>query len=410
MKYKADADFLQNIFIKYAKVESNSVENTGKVPSSEGQIILGKIIIEDLKKLGINDVEQDKHGYVIARVKGNTSAPTVAFIAHLDTYHSTSGKDVIPIVHKNYDGKDIKLPKNGTVISVAEFPELKDKVGKTIITSSGDTLLGGDDKAGAAICMETAKFLMENKDFKHGDVCFVFTPDEEIGHGADLLDIKKLNAVCAYTLDGEGFNTITNETFCANFMTVHIKGRDIHPGYAKDKMISAIRVATTFISKLPVDARPETTEKRQGFIHPVKIDGGVNEVTIGALIRDFTVEGLHKFEAIAKKVADETMKAHPGSVITIEIKEQYRNMGFEIDKDPRIVKHAWQAMENCGITPEMGQARGGTDGARLSYRGLLTPDFPACFYSPHSIYEWVCFDEMIQVTAVIKEVINLWTK
>jgi len=410
MKHKIDSNYIQSIFIKYAEVESNSVEDTGKVPSSEGQLTLGKIIIEDLKKLGITDVEQDKNGYVVARVKGNTKAPTIAFIAHLDTYHGTNGKNVKPIVHKNYDGKSISLPKEGTVIKLEDFPELKEKVGKTIITSSGDTLLGADDKCGIAICMETAKFLMENKDFKHGDVCFAFTPDEEIGHGADLLDLKKLNAVGAYTLDSEGHSTLTNETFCANFMTVTIRGREIHPGYAKNKMINAVRVAATFIEKLPVDKRPETTEGRQGFIHPVKIDGGVTEAKLGCLIRDFKVEGLKELEDIAHKVANEVAQKYKGAEIKIDIKEQYRNMRYELDKDPRIVEYAITAMKNCGINPQLSQARGGTDGSRLSYRGLLTPDVPVGYYAFHSKCEWVCLEEMLQAANIVKEIISVWAK
>jgi len=410
MKHKIDSNYIQSIFIKYAEVESNSVEDAGKVPSSEGQIVLGKIIIEDLKKLGVTDVEQDSNGYVVARVKGNTKAPTIAFIAHLDTYHSTNGKNVKPIVHKNYDGKSIILPKEGTVIKVEDFPELKEKVGKTLITSSGDTLLGGDDKCGIAICMETAKFLIEDKEFKHGDVCFVFAPDEEIGHGASLLDLKKLNAVGAYTLDSEGHSTITNETFCANFMTVTITGRDIHPGYAKDKMVSAIRVAATFVEKLPTDKRPETTEGRQGFIHPVKVDASVTEAKIGCLLRDFKVEGLTVLEDIARGIADEVSTKYKGAEIKIETKAQYRNMRYELDKDPRIVEYAQEAMKNCGINPQFSQARGGTDGSQLSYRGLLTPDLPVGYYAFHSKCEWVCLEEMLQTADIIKEMIHVWTK
>ena len=410
MKHKIDANYLQSIFIKYAEVESNSVEDTGKVPSSEGQIVLGKIIVEDCKKLGITDVEQDKNGYVVARVKGNTKAPTIAFIAHLDTYHGTNGKNVKPIVHKNYDGKSISLPKEGTVIKLEDFPELKEHVGKTIITASGDTLLGGDDKNGIAICMETAKFMMENKDFKHGDVCFAFAPDEEIGHGASLLDLKKLNAVGAYTLDSEGHSTITNETFCANFMTVTITGRDIHPGYAKDKMVNAIRAAATFVEKLPMDKRPETTEDRQGFLHPIKVDADVTGAKIGLLVRDFKVEGLKVLEDIAHGVADEVATKYKGVEIKFDIKEQYRNMRYELDKDPRIVSYAQEAMKNCGINPKFSQARGGTDGSQLSYRGLLTPDLPVGYYAFHSKCEWICLEEMIQAADIVKEIISVWTK
>ena len=404
-----DRNYIKDIFVKYAKIHSrSSEENPGKTPSTPVQIEFGKVVVQDLKSLGITDVEQDANGYIVARIKGNTNAPTVAFISHLDTYHSTKGDGVVPIIHENYDGKDIKLPKEGTVIRLSDFPELAEKKGMTLITSSGDTLLGGDDKCGIAISMEVAKYLVSDKELKRGDVCFVFTPDEEIGHGAELLDLKKLNAVCAYTLDSEGFGTITNETFCANFMTVEVKGKDIHPGYAKNKMISAIRVAARFIEKLPMDKRPETTEERQGFLHPTKIEGGVTSATIGMLVRDFAVEGLDTLENIAKKVAEDTQKEFPGSEIIISVKKQYRNMGYELDKDPRVVAKAVKAMKAYGIDPKMSVARGGTDGSRLSYRGLLTPDIPAGFYAPHGKMEWVCLDEMCNSAKVLRYIITTW--
>lgn len=411
MKHKTDLNYMKDVFVKYVRVGSNSAENAGKVPSTEGQIELGKVIMGDFKKLGVTDATQDKNGYVIGRLPGNVKAPTVAFIAHLDTYPSTPGDNVVPIIHNNYNGRDITLPKDGTVIKVSDFPELREKEGKTIITSSGDTLLGGDDKCGIAICMEVAKFLLENKDFKHGDVAFVFTPDEEIGHGADLLDVKKLNAVCGYTLDGDSFGTIMNETFCADHLTVNIKGLDIHPGQAKDKMINSLRIAARFIEKLPMDARPETTEKRQGFLHPISITGEVSETKLGMLVRDFTVDGLKKFEAIAKKTADEVTKEFKGSSITMEIKEQYRNMKYELDKDPRVVNFAMQAMEECtGKKPHLDQARGGTDGSRLSYRGLLCPDIPNGMYAVHGKCEWVCLEEMGYNADVLKQLLSIWAK
>ncbi len=404
-----DKNYIKDMFVKYAKVHSRSSdENPGKTPSTPEQIEFGKIVVQDLKDLGVTDVEQDKNGYIIARLKGNTNAPAIAFISHLDTYHSTKGDGVMPIVHENYNGNDIKLPKEGTVIKVADFPELKDKKGKTLITSSGDTLLGGDDKCGIAISMEVAKYLVSDKDLKRGDVCFVFTPDEEIGHGAELLDLKKLNCVCAYTLDSEGYGTITNETFCANLMTVEIKGKDIHPGYAKDKMINAVRVASRFIEKLPMDKRPETTEERQGFLHPMKIEGGVTSVKISTLVRDFAVEGLKTLEETARKIAADTQKEFPGSEIIISIKDQYRNMRYELDKDKRVVDYAVKAMKACGVDPKMSVARGGTDGSRLSYRGLLTPDIPAGFYAFHSKMEWVCLDEMADDAKVVRHLIATW--
>jgi len=410
MKHKIDSKYLCDVFVKYAKVESNSAEGATKTPSTEGQFTLGRIIVEDFKKLGVTDVVQDEHAYVVARVKGNTKAPAISFIAHLDTYPETNGKNVQPIVHSNYDGNDIKLPKESASIKISEQPELKDKKGKTIITASGDTLLGGDDKCGIAICMETCKFLMENSSFKHGDVVFIFTPDEEIGHGADLLDIKKLNVACGYTLDGEGVGSITNETFCADQLTVTITGREFHPGHSKDKMVSAIRLVAKFLEKLPMDARPETTEKRQGFLHPTKIEGGVTTSKITFLVRDFTVDGLKKFENIAKKIADDLLKEFPVADIKFEIKEQYRNMVYELEKDPRVVAYAAKASEECGIKPEFSQARGGTDGSRLSYRGLLAPDMPCGMYAYHSKNEWACLEDMAQDADIVKQIISIWAK
>lgn len=409
MKNNIDLNYLKNIFIKYAKIDTQANGEAKKTPTTQGQLDLGKIIIEDFKALGIFDAKQDKNGYVVGRVKGNTKAPTVCFIAHLDTAEGISGKNVQPIVHENYNGKDIVLPKDGTVISPKEFVELNDKKGKTIITTSGDTLLGADDKAGIAICMETAKFLMNNKDFPHGDVCFVFTPDEEIGHGASLLDIPSLNAVCAYTIDGDGVGTITKETFCADYMTVTIKGRNIHPGQAKDKMINAIWVATSFLDKLPKNSRPENTDGYEGFLHPLKINcDTVSEAKIELIVRDFKIEGLKHFEDISYKAAEETEKEFPGSEINITIKEQYRNMIYELDKDPRVVGYIEKAMEDCGIEPKFIAARGGTDGSQLSYRGLLTPDLPAGCQSVHSKQEWACLEDMGTTADIVKQIIKTW--
>lgn len=408
MKNGVDLSYLQDIFLKYTAIDSPSAEGQNKVPSTNEQIEFGKVIVEDLKKLGIKDIEQDKHGYIVARVKGNTKAPTIALIAHLDTYHSTNGRGVKAIVHKNYNGSDIILPKEGTVIKVSDFPELKTLKGKTVISSSGDTLLGGDDKAGIAICMEVAKFLMETKDFKHGDVCFVFTPDEEIGHGAELLDIKKLDAVCGYTLDSEGFGTITNETFCADLMTVTIRGKDIHPGYAKNKMINSVRIASRFVERLPIDKRPETTEDREGFLHPIKLEAGVDKASITILVRSFDVEGLKDLTKIAEKLAKEIQSEFNGSEIKLSIKEQYRNMRYELDKNPKVVANAVTAFKNCNVEPKFGKARGGTDGSRLSYRGLLCPDIPAGFYAFHSKAEFVCLEEMGASADIAKELISVW--
>jgi len=408
-KYKVDRDYLLDTFIKYVKVETTSQEDAKTVPSTPGQIELGKIIVDDFKKLGITDVEQDKNGYVIARVKGNVKAPAIGFIAHLDTATDCSGKNVSPIIHKNYKPADIKLPKNDIVIKMSDFPELKEKEGMTIITTDGSTLLGGDDKCGAAICMELAKFLVTDKEFKHGDVLLLFTPDEEVGHGADLLDIKKLNAAAAYTLDSEGHATISEETFSADLMTVHFKGRDIHPGQAKDKMINSMRIASVFIDKLPMNERPETTENRNGFIHPIKIDGTPEQTTITCLMRDFSVETLKDREQRMMKLAEGVAKEFKGEV-KIDIKEQYRNMKQELDKDPRVVGYMKDAFNMTGLNPEFKPARGGTDGSRLSYRGLLTPDMAIGYYGMHAYGEWVVLEEMEETSQIVRNLIRRWSE
>jgi tripeptide aminopeptidase len=368
---------------------------------------LGKIIVNDFKKLGITDVEQDKNGYVIARVKGDLKTPAIGFIAHLDTSPECSAENVTPIVHKNYKVSDIKLPKNNIVIKVLDFPELKEKEGKTIITADGSTLLGGDDKCGAAICMEVAKSLVENKSFKHGDVFFIFTPDEEVGHGADLLNVKKLNAAAAYTIDGEGRATISDETFCADLMTLSFKGKNIHPGQAKDKMINAIRIASRFIEKLPMNERPETTEDRNGFVHPVKIEGEVSDVKLTCIMRDFSIDILKDREQRIIKLAESIAKEFK-SEVSIDIKEQYRNMKYELDKDPRVVNYMKDAFEMTGLKPVFKPARGGTDGARLSYRGLLTPDMAAGYYGIHAYVEWAVLEEMEETAQIVRNIIRRW--
>ena len=406
--YKVDKDYLLGTFIKYVKIDTASNDGATAVPSTPGQIEFGKAIVGDLNKIGVTEVEQDKNGYIVARIKGNTATPAIGFIAHLDTSSETSGKDVNPIVHPNYEPSDIKLPKNGIMISLKDNPELKDKKGKTIITSDGTTLLGGDDKSGVAICMETAKFLVTEKDLKHGDVFFIFTPDEEIGHGADLLDVKKLGLACAYTLDSEGHATICEETFCADQMIVHVKGKNTHPGSAKDKMVNAIRVASSFIEKLPFGERPETTEGRAGFVHPLKIDSDVTNAKITCLVRDFTVEGLKDKEERCKKLAQAVSEEYKGSEIIVEIKEQYRNMKYQLDQDPRVVGYLKEACQMTGIKPELKPARGGTDGSRLSYRGLLTPDIAVGYHAMHSPTEWVVLEEMEETAKIVRNLIRKW--
>ncbi|MEI6079316.1 MAG: peptidase T [bacterium] len=405
--YKVDRDYLLDAFIRYVKIDSASKNGADTVPSTPGQIEFGKVIVSDLKKLGITDVEQDKHGYVVARVKGNVKAPAIGFIAHLDTSYESSGAGVNPIIHKNYKPADIKLPKNGVVLTLSDFPELKEKEGKTIITTDGSTLLGGDDKSGAAVCMEVTKSLVTDKEFPHGDVLFIFTPDEEVGHGADLLDIKKLNAAAAYTLDSEGHSTISEETFCADLMTIRFKGNNTHPGQAKNKMINAMRIAARFLEKVPMNERPETTENREGFLHPLKMEGDVESVKVICLVRDFAVEALAERGQRIKKLAESVAQEFKGGA-EVDIKEQYRNMKYKLDSDPRVVAYIKDAFEMTGLKPVFSPARGGTDGSRLSYRGLLTPDMAIGYYAMHSVREWVVLEEMEESAQIVRHIIRRW--
>lgn len=406
--YKIDRDYLLDAFIRYVKINTTSKEITDTIPTTNGQIELGKIIVQDLKKLGITDVEQDKNGYVVARVKGSTKAPAIGFIAHLDTSPESDAENVTPIIHKNYIPSDIKLPKNNVALTLADFPELKEKKGMTIITTDGSTLLGGDDKCGAAICMEVAKSLVNDKEFKHGDVLFIFTPDEEVGHGAELLDIKKLNAAAAYTLDSEGNASISEETFCADLMTLHFKGNNTHPGQAKDKMINSLRMASNFIERLPKNERPETTENREGFFHPLKIEGETSETKVVGLVRDFSVQVLKERGKKVKELAEKVASEFKGKV-EVDLKEQYRNMKYELDKDPRVVGYMKDAFEMTGLKPVLKPARGGTDGSRLSYRGLLTPDMAVGYYAMHSVREWVVLEEMEETAKIVRNLIRRWS-
>ncbi|MEI6092249.1 MAG: peptidase T [bacterium] len=405
--YKVDREYLLDAFIRYVKVNTTSKEITDTIPTTKGQFELGKIIVQDLKKLGITDIEHDKNGYVVARVKGNVKAPAVGFIAHLDTSPESDAENVTPIIHKNYKPSDIKLPKNNVVLTLSDFPELKEKEGKTIITTDGSTLLGGDDKCGAAICMEIAKFLVNDKEFKHGDVLLIFTPDEEVGHGAELLDIKKLNAAAAYTLDSEGNASISEETFCADRMTIHFTGNNTHPGQAKDKMVNSMRMAATFLERLPKNERPETTENREGFFHPLKIDGDVSNTKVIGLVRDFAMEGLRERGKVVKALAEKVAGEFKGKV-EIEIVEQYKNMKYELDKDPRVVGYMKDAFKMTGLDPILKPARGGTDGSRLSYRGLLTPDMAVGYYAMHSVREWVVLEEMEETAKIVRNLIRRW--
>ena len=339
-------------------------------------------------------------------------APTIAWIAHVDTSPEFTGKDVKPIVHENYDGKDIVLPANpDRVIKVTDMPGLAELKGKTIITADGTTLLGADDKAGVAVIMEAVDALLKNPDIPHGDIRICFTCDEEIGHGVDHVDPAKIGATVAYTLDGEGQGCVENETFSADLATVTVTGVNTHPGYAKGQMVNAMRIAGEFLSRLPSDRlSPETTSGREGFLHPYIIEGGVPETKMKILLRDFETPALADERELLEKLAADLEREYPKAKVAVDVQEQYRNMGDGLAKEPRAVDLAIAAMKAAGIEPQMAIIRGGTDGSRLTEMGLPTPNLSTGMHNFHSPLEWACLEEMDTTVKVLIELAKRWGK
>ncbi len=399
-------------FCRYVKVETTAVEDTKDYPSSKGQLELGRILAEEMRELGLENVGIDKYGIVMGTIPGNVKAPTIAWLSHMDTSPEASGKNVNPTIHKHYNGKDITLPKDKSlVIRTDRTDGMAELKGKTLITTDGTTLLGADDKAGVASIMTAAAYLMNNKNVKHGPIRVVFTCDEEVGRGCDKVDIKKINAKCAYTLDGEGEAGLENETFSADMATVKITGVNIHPGFAKGRMTNAIRVASEFIARLPWQRlAPETTEGKEGFLHPYVIEGGVPEVTVRILLRSFETAELKEHAKTLRNVAATIMAEHPEAKIDIKIAKQYRNMIEYLKKEPRATKLAEQAIRNAGLTPKFQSIRGGTDGSRLSEMGLPTPNLSVGMHNFHSPLEFACLEQMESAVKILIELAKLWGK
>ncbi len=406
-------DTLLDRFCRYVKIETTAVEDAKTYPSSACQLELGKILTEELKALKLDGVSMDENGIVMATVPGNVpGAPTIALCSHMDTSPEYTAKNVKPIVHRNYDGRDITLPGDPTkVIKVSETDGLAALKGKTLITSDGTTLLGADDKSGLAAIMTAAAHLMAHPEIKHGPIRIIFTCDEEVGHGTDKLDLKKIAAQVAYTLDGEAEAGIENETWSADLATVTITGKNIHPGFAKGRMINAIRLAGQFIERIPWHTlAPETTEGRVGFLHPYVIEGGVPEVKIKVLLRSFVTKELADQANILRNIAATLMAEFPGASIKIDVTEQYRNMLEYLAKDPRAVKLAEQAVKNAGMTPRFQSIRGGTDGSKLSEKGLPTPNLSVGMHNFHSPLEFACLEQMENAVKVLVELAQLWGK
>ncbi len=406
-------DTLLDRFCRYVKVETTSVEESDKYPSSPGQLDLGKLLVEEMRALKLADVCINESGVVTGTIPGNVpGAPTIAWLAHQDTSPEASGKNVKPNIIRNYDGKDIVLPGDPSkVIKVSEAKGLAELKGKTVITSDGTTLLGADDKAGIAVIMTAADQMLSDPKIKHGPIRVVFTGDEEVGRGTDKVDIQKVNATCAYTLDGEASGELENETFSADLATVIITGVNIHPGLATGRMVNAIRLAGQFLSRMPWHRlAPETTEKRDGFLHPYIIEGGVPEVKIKILLRSFVTAELTEWAKILQNIAASIMAEHPKASVAVNVTKQYRNMIEHLEREPRAVKLAAEAHRKLGLEPKFASIRGGTDGSRLSEMGLPTPNLSCGMHNFHSPLEYACLEEMEASVKVLIELAQLWGK
>ncbi len=405
-------DTLLDRFCRYVRIDTQADENAGKYPSSPGQLELGRLLLEELRAIGLCDAVHDEHGIVSATIPSNLQrpAPTIAWIAHLDTSPETSGHGVKPIVHRNYDGQDIVLPGDPSkVLRVAESPDLAPLVGKTIVTTDGTTLLGADDKAGLAVIMEAAAHLAAHPEILHGPIRICFTCDEEIGHGVDHLDLKRIGAVAGYTLDGGGEGEIDVETFSADLAVVAIAGSNIHPAIAKGKMVNAVRLAGFFLERLPWQTlSPETTSGREGFLHPYRVEGGVALTTIRILLRDFETARLAEKAALLRGIAQLLQAEHPRATIDVKITPQYRNMADGLAKEPRALAHAEEAMRRAGLAPKRTIVRGGTDGSRLTELGLPTPNLSCGEHNLHSPLEWTCVEEMATAVRVLVELAKVW--
>src|SRR5688572_25685136 len=385
-------------FLRYVQVDTQSDPQSKSNPSTEKQKDLSKILAEELKQIGLRDAHMDEWGYVYATIPSNTEkkVPVICFCAHVDTAPDCSGTDVKPIVHKNYQGQDIVLPDDETqVLKTSDYPYLQTKIGNDIITASGKTLLGSDDKAGVAEIMDLANYLMTNKDVKHGEIKILFTPDEEVGRGTEKVDLKKLGADIAYTLDGGDAGSLEDETFSADGVQVIIHGVIAHPGYAKGKMINAMKIAGEILAALPKDRlSPESTEGKRGFIHPVRVEGVAEKCTIEFIIRDFETEGLTKKEDYLRTQIEERMRTYPKASFEFTVTEQYRNMKEILDNHPEVVEYARNAIERAGLKLKMESIRGGTDGSRLSFMGLPCPNLFAGEQAIHSKLEFISIQDM----------------
>lgn len=401
-------------FMNYVQIDTQSDPASPTQPSTEKQKNLSKVLVQELKTIGITDAELDEHGYVYATIPATTDkqVPVICYCAHVDTAPDCSGTGVKPILHLNWDGKDIVLPDDPTVVvSTNDHPYLNNRIGDDIITASGSTLLGADDKAGVAIIMDLANYLIAHPEIKHGKIRILFTPDEEIGRGVNAVDMKKLGAAFGYTLDGGERGHLEGETFSADGVTVIFNGVSAHPGYAKDKLVNAIKAASTFVSKLPrKEWNPESTEGMEGFVHPTGIEGALEKATVSFIVRDFDTTMLAKHEERLRQLVDETVKEFPGINTEFIIKEQYRNMREVLDQHPQVMDYAEEAYKLAGLSVERMSVRGGTDGSRLSFIGMPCPNLFTGEMGIHSKQEYVSVQDMQKAVEVLVHLAEVWER
>jgi len=400
-------------FLRYVTYDTQSREGATTYPSTPGQLVLLRDLVAELRAMGITDAVMDEHGYVMATIPATTKkadVPVIGFIAHVDTSPEMSGASVKPLVHRAYDGRDLVLPDDPTaVLRVADMPYLGECLGHDIITASGTTLLGADNKSGVAAIMTAAEWLMTHPEIPHGAIRIGFTPDEEVGQGTKYFDVARFGARYAYTMDGGPRGELEFESFSADAITITFRGLNTHPGYAKGHMVNAIKLAARFIERLPADRlSPETTDGRDGFVHPYVVDASVDRTSVKLLVRDFSTPGLAEKEASLQSLAADVVREVPGASFEAEIVESYRNMREVIDQHPPVVECAREGIARAGLTVRERPIRGGTDGSKLSFMGLPTPNIFAGEQNFHSRFEWVSVQDMAKAADVIVEVAKVW--
>lgn len=411
-------DSMLDRFFRYVKIDTQSQEGVeDKYPSTDKQKDLLKLLVEELKELGLSDAAMDQYDYVMATLPSNLEparakrVPVIGLIAHVDTSPEVSGANVKPIIHKNYQGDDLTLPGDPSqVLRFEENPALRDHIGHDIITSDGTTLLGADDKAGITEVMTLLEYLRDHPEVKHGTLRIGFTPDEEVGAGTKYFDVKKFAADFAYTVDGETVGEIENETFNAAAATFTVHGINVHPGYAKNKLVNAIKIVADILTEMKNDPSPETTEKREGYLHPYVLEGGVEKASVKYLVRDFEKSGMNEKAARLRQVCEKIGERYPKAKIELEIKESYENMKVKLDEDPRVVDYALEAVSRAGIEPRLQLIRGGTDGARLSFMGLLTPNIFTGGHNFHGKLEWIAVQAMEEAVDTLVELVQIWVE